>query len=268
MNSRLRIHDKRLQELLDILDKDFSENGFDRDKLIQLTEIQVPDCLRDEDLTKKNLQSLGEISKQVKTLPEFFEHDVNEISLKLDDIKRRLQHYLDELQNGANIDRVFYSVMRYLIYFRLKGEILYSYAVGICVHSLAVPASEFGLPEEKNPSLVFDASEPRSDKRRFVERIKKRYDRLFEKYDTDVLSDWEPAVPVVAVSKDEKEKALESMAKLSEHIGEAFDELSEKYIEEKKNRKRGPSGVGLFNVHNAMRDAKRPKKPRTRRHGK
>ncbi|MDA0709075.1 MAG: hypothetical protein O3B73_02565 [bacterium] len=260
----------RLDELFEHLESQYSDYGFKRKDVIELCKVKVPSCLKDRHENKNNYDRLQQATEQIASLSDRikgsneFGRAIGGILTNLEDLEVRLRAHLEE-KNGPICDRVFYSVMRYLIYFRLQGKALYSAAVGICIFSQAVPASDFGMLE--NIFKMFDPLGHVPREPRFNERIKKKYDRLFIKYDEKILEEWEPADPTAQLSVEEKEAMMVFVNRAAENLGLFIDGVVDGEIEKKKGQKREAlSGLGLMTLRK-MRDSKRPKKSKSKRQG-
>jgi len=270
MDPRLRErYGIRLDELLGFLKLEFSTYGFRREDVMRLCEVIVPSCLKSKRENQDNYDRLQQAIEQIESLSDRlkgsdeFGREIGGILTDLENLKRRMGFHLDEIENGPNWDRVFYSVMRYLIYFRLQGKALYSAAVGICIFSQAVPASNFGMSED-----IFKMFDPLGHiprEPRFNERIKKKYDRLIMKYDERILKEWDPADPTPPLSVEEKEAMVSLVNRVDENIGLFMDELVEGEIEKKKGQKR--EALSGLMILEPRRDSKRPKTRKSKRPG-
>jgi hypothetical protein len=254
MNKRTRrIYSKRLEDIFIDCEKRYSKYGFDSSELLRICTQEI----KNFDEIKADSRTLHQIEKKIEKL-HVFTYQKETMKKGLAEIKIRSDLYLDERRIGyPNPDRVLFGVMRYFLHFGLEGEALYIFAVGVCVYTGSIKSKDFGLKED-HPSRLFDVFGNIRHKKRLIEQVRKRFDRIFEKYDDWLLEDWDPKLPRTECKANEEE-----VFSMQCELDRQSLKMAQDFGAHKKERKRDVSkSIALIGLPKNIRLPSRPPKRR------
>jgi hypothetical protein len=207
--------------IFDYCDDKLGKYGFDRSELLKICKQNTMNSAE----LNSNYKTVEQIQKRVEKLCGF-SAEQRSIQNDLSRIKAKLDICLKENKTGyPNPDRVLFGVMRYFIHFNFEGEALYLLTVGVSVYTGAIKASDFKLRED-HPSYLFDVFGKVPNKKRLMDQVRKRFDRICEKYDHRILDEWTPKYPIKQLPAVKPEDLIKMIRDLNRQIRD-FEQISE-----------------------------------------